>query len=249
MLDEDAIARLSSALAARAGGYLRNAVRGSGRTCSRCAIPVYHYEHCLTCQRTTRRADLADQVAMLTYAVAGERSGDLLKGYKEPEPDAGHLATVRELVQLALHLHANCAGLLAGSPLSHWAAVPSLPRKPGEHALREIVAGSAPGAEVRLIAAEKARRPRTIGAGHFEAHSAVPADGHVLLLDDTWTTGGHAESAALALKKAGARRVSLLVVARWIKPDFGDNGWFLDKLRHGTYDPAVCPWTCGTCPG
>jgi hypothetical protein len=238
--DEDAVSQ--------AGGYLRNAIRGGRYTCARCAIPADRYEYCLACQRSSARADLADAVAILTYAVAGQRSGELLHGYKAAEPDAEYQVVVRHLVRAALSLHAGCPGQLAGSAVTHWAAVPSLPRKQGEHALHEIVKRVAPGCEVVLVAAQKVRRSRAICADHFEAETALPAGGHVLLFDDTWTTGGHAQSAALALKKAGAERVSLLVVARWIKPDFFDNEWFLRKIATKPYDPAICPWTGGQCP-
>jgi predicted amidophosphoribosyltransferase len=247
MLDEQAITRLRTALGSGAGDCFRNAVRGGRFTCGTCAIPADRFEYCLTCQKYSKRADLADQVAMLTYAVAGERSGDVLRGYKAAESSDEHHAIVSALIQLALSIHAPCPAALAGSPVSHWAIVPSLPRKPGEHALHPIVTALAPGREARLRAAERARRPRSVSAGHFEAESDLPG-GHVLLLDDTWTTGGHAQSAALALKNAGADRVSLLVVARWIKRDFGDNGWFLRKIERQAYDPAICPWTGGACP-
>ena len=56
----------------------------------------------------------------------------------------------------------------------------------------------------------------------------------MLLLDDTWTGGGHAQSAVLGLRAAGATRVSLLVVARWIKKEFGNNAEFLRELASGS---------------
>jgi hypothetical protein len=70
----------------------------------------------------------------------------------------------------------------------------------------------------------------------------------VLLIDDTWTGGGHAQSAAVALRRAGATHVSMLVVARCVKEDFGDNARFLRELSSKDYDPATCPWTGGNCP-
>lgn len=70
----------------------------------------------------------------------------------------------------------------------------------------------------------------------------------MLLLDDTWATGGHAQSAALGLRSAGAAHISLLVAARWIKTDYGDNAVFLRSLADRDYDPEVCPWTGGGCP-
>lgn len=42
----------------------------------------------------------------------------------------------------------------------------------------------------------------------------------VLLLDDTWATGGHAQSAANALTAAGAKKVALVVIGRHIRRDF-----------------------------
>jgi hypothetical protein len=67
-------------------------------------------------------------------------------------------------------------------------------------------------------------------------------------MDDTWTSGGHAQSAVLALRKAHAAYVSVLVVARWVKEDFGDNAKFLRSLSDRDYDPDICPWTGGACP-
>jgi orotate phosphoribosyltransferase len=38
----------------------------------------------------------------------------------------------------------------------------------------------------------------------------------ILLLDDTWTSGGTAQSAAVALKRAGARSVAVVVLGRHV---------------------------------
>jgi adenine/guanine phosphoribosyltransferase-like PRPP-binding protein len=46
------------------------------------------------------------------------------------------------------------------------------------------------------------------------------AEPDVLLLDDTWTTGGHAQSAAAALRAAGARKVALVVIGRHLRRDW-----------------------------
>jgi hypothetical protein len=76
----------------------------------------------------------------------------------------------------------------------------------------------------------------------------LPQESHVLLIDDTWATGGHVHSAVLALRTAGAARVSVLVVARWLKEDFGDNKKFIADLANRDYDPLACPWTSARCP-
>jgi len=126
--------------------------------------------------------------------------------------------------------------------------VPSLPTKRGEHPLHRILSSSAPGAEVHLVAAANVQHPRDVNPEHFTTADRLPQGSHVLLIDDTWTGGGHAQSAALALRRAGATHVSLLVVARWIKEDFGDNANFLRELSGRDYDPYICPWTGGNCP-
>ncbi len=132
--------------------------------------------------------------------------------------------------------------------MTHWATVPSLPARPGEHPLHAIVSRLAPGAEVALAAADEVEYSRDLDPGHFRAAAPLPAGAHVLLVDDTWARGGHAQSAALALRAAGAARISVLVAARWINEDFGGNAAFLRGLSGRDYDPAICPWTGAACP-
>ena len=59
-----------------------------------------------------------------------------------------------------------------------------------------------------------ARRRENV-AGAFRARAGRPLEGkRVLLVDDVMTTGATASACALALKRAGARRVTLLTLAR-----------------------------------
>jgi hypothetical protein len=209
---------------------------------------VAGYQRCIPCNGYRGRPELADAVAFLTYAVAGQQSGYVMHGYKAPRPLEEHRAIVALLLLLALSAHARCPGALAGAAVTHWAAVPSLPAKPGEHPLHAIVSKIAPWPEIPLAAAAKARQPRVVNPEHFQALGQFPRGSHVVLVDDTWTTGGHAQSAVLALRGVGAAHVSLLVVARWVKEDFGDNAAFLHGLADRDYDPKICPWTGSSCP-
>lgn len=68
----------------------------------------------------------------------------------------------------------------------------------------------------------------------------------VLLLDDTWTTGGHARSASHSLVAAGAATVSLVVIGRHVSRDYepakgsGEScGDLLDALPED-FDWATC---------
>ena len=255
MADPDVVAQLSAALVARAGGYLRNTVRQEQVTCAVCATPVGGFRLCYQCQRRRGRAGLADATGFLSYAVAGQQSGYLMQGYKARPPVPEHRTIVALLVLLGLSRHGACAGRAAEAgrpgtavtPVTHWATVPSLPARAGEHPLHGIVSRLAPGREVVLVAAGEVDDPRDLDPGHFRA-APLPAGAHVLLVDDTWARGGHAQSAVLALRAAGAARVSVLVAARWINEDFGGNAVFLRGVSGRDYDPAICPWTGAACP-
>jgi len=241
-------ARWSAALVARAGGYLRNPLRVDRVTCAVCTTPVAGYRYCLPCNGHRSRPGLADATAFLTYAIAGHQSGYVMRGYKAPWPLDEHRTVVALLLLLALSKHGHCPGALIGTPVTHWATVPSLPAKPGEHPLHAIASGIAPWPEIPLTGAASAPQPRALNPDHFRAGGQLTPGAHVLLIDDAWASGGHAQSAALALRTASAARVSLLVVARWIKEDYGDNATFLRDLADRDYDPEVCPWTGDACP-
>ena len=260
MADPDVVARLGAALVARAGGYLRNAVRQEQVTCAVCATPVSGFRLCYQCQRQRGRAGLADATGFLSYAVAGQQSGYVMQGYKARPPVPEHRTIVALLVLLGLARHGACAGRPArrgglarrggageagrrgeaGTPVTHWATVPSLPAREGEHPLHGIVSRLAPGREVVLAAAGEVDYPRGLDPGHFRAEP-VPAGAHVLLVDDTWARGGHAQSAVLALRAAGAARVSVLVAARWINGDFGGNAVFLRGVSAATTTRPSAP--------
>ena len=88
---------------------------------------------------------------------------------------------------------------------------------------------------------------RDVDPGHFRAATPLPGGAHVLLVNDAWARGGHAQSAVLALRAAGAARVSVLVAARCINEAYGANAAFLNGLAGRDYDPAICPWTGSDC--
>jgi hypothetical protein len=236
-------------LVARAGGYLRNPVRRDGVTCAVCTGSVNGGARCYQCRQHRGRPGLADATAFLTYAIAGRPSGQVMRGYKElPRPVDDHRAVVGLLAAVGLARHGACAGALARVPVTHWAAVPSLPARPGEHPLRPLVARLAPGHEVQLIPAADPQHPRGARPGNFTVPGLLPTDAHVLVIDDTWASGGHAQSAALALHAAGAGHVSVLVLARWLDRHYSTTAQLLRAIDDRDYDPAICPWTAGGCP-
>ncbi|MDQ3988971.1 MAG: hypothetical protein M3291_07205 [Actinomycetota bacterium] len=82
------------------------------------------------------------------------------------------------------------------------------------------------------------------------AESGSGAWHHVLLIDDTWTTGARAQSGAMALAADGATAVTVVVLARWLDPSYPGTSAFVKERvsRQPDYDPRTCPVTGGTCP-
>lgn len=249
------VAQVQRTLSGTAGGFLRNLILAG--TCSRCFTPTASTPTCGRCQVLQSFAggpDLLGIVAYASYLAPITQSGHLMRGYKNPLiPPGVHRQTITLMSALGLLGHIACPGALVGTPVSAWATVPSLPPKPdvARHPLHEIVSGLArPAAtEVTLTAATTPTNPRDVSHLHYAA-SANAAERHVLIIDDTWTGGGHATSAALAVRSAGATHVSVLVLARWLSDGWEQTTqhWAKQWLSTPDFDPDVCPWTQGLCP-
>jgi adenine/guanine phosphoribosyltransferase-like PRPP-binding protein len=75
-------------------------------------------------------------------------------------------------------------------------------------------------------------------ANRYRATQAMTGHPAVLLVDDTWTTGARAQSAAIALHDAGAARVAVVVLGRHFDRDFGSGETYYQqaKTRKFTWD-------------
>jgi hypothetical protein len=249
-LSASLLTRFASLLVSQAGGYLRNPIREPYVTCAVCTTPACGFFRCFQCHTHAQGGlQLADTVAPLFYAVPKTQSGYVMHGYKaQPRPIQEHRGVVTVATMVGVGLHSICVESLVGARISHWAMVPSLPAKPGAHPLRSLVAPAFVDLpEAQLHAAPVASDPRSLDAGHFSC-PPLPIDAHVLLVDDTWARGGHAQSAVLALRAARARHVSVMVLARWLRLDFADNEKFVRDRLTRDYDPLICPWTGSACP-
>jgi hypothetical protein len=159
-----------------------------------------------------------------------------LRGYKE-----GWDSADRFKVELAavlwrfLGLHEGCVARAAGvDGFTVATTVPSSdPERDARHPLPgivgQLVRPTADRYERLLSRSAQAVEPRTVDAGKYVASRRLDGEA-VLLIDDTWTTGANAQSAALALKAAGAAKIGVVVIGRHIRDDYGDNAKRLKVL-------------------
>jgi hypothetical protein len=208
--------------------------------CIVCRGPSGRRQQCFQCELHEQCAGgrLADLVLPVAYAVkAGPHARNLWQ-YKSDSCDqaaaAGAAFLLLALILVFLRDHGTCARRRVGEP-THVAVVPSARGRPGEHPLRTLIAPYLTWPWVSL-SARPDQRQRDLDPDRFSA-GPVPG-GRVLLIDDTWTTGASAQSAAMALRRAGARTVATIVVGRHIGPD---QAALLD------FGPASMPFTTKLC--
>jgi hypothetical protein len=177
---------------------------------------------------------LADAVIPIAHAVKGSRLASDLWRYKS----VGDLAAAERLQAMLgefLRGHDECAARAAGVPgWDQVSIVPSRQGRPGAHPLRGIVASCLPLPEARLSApAAVPARGREIIVGWPRVVSDV-AGKAVLIVDDTWVSGGSAQSAAVAVKRAGATRAAIVVLGRHVDPAHPRSAALMAALAGGS---------------
>jgi hypothetical protein len=203
--------------------------------CRRCFNLTDGYDCCYAC---TQHPSVLDVVVPISYSVAHEQLHHALASYKRL---TGEVAR-RLAIQLAavlwrfLTCHEQCVARsvqIGTFPLV--TTVPSGdPARDEQHPLRWIVS--------ELVAPTRDRYERVLErsshdvAAHvfsrqkFVARRALQREA-VLLIDDTWTTGSNLQSAAAALRSAGAGLVAAVVIGRHINREWHDNDRRLRALR------------------
>jgi hypothetical protein len=200
------------------------------------------YARCYQCERHDLLGHglLADAVVPVSYAIRGTALADALWRYKSrPAPAAPAPARVLALLLAFLHDHGSCVWRYAATPPpGRLAVVPTGSGRPGPHPLLGLVAPY-----LRRPACPLAIRPgrqgRDLDLDRFQA-AQIPVGASVLLLDDTWVSGASAQSAAAALKLAGARHVTIVVLGRHVNPADPAAALLLTVLTPARYDPSAC---------
>lgn len=216
------------------------------------------YPQCYPCASTQ---PWLDDAVPISYSVAGEQLHHSLVSYKRL---TGRIATqirteLAAVLWRYLEAHEPCIARHLG--IDRFPCVTTVPSGrlgPDDgHPLRQIVGELCGHTKDRfepllVRSDESSAGEHDFDARRFEPTRAVPHQ-PVLLIDDTWTTGASAQSAAAALKRAGASQVAAVVIGRHLKRDWRENGARLDQLRQ-RFDWDIClhcaqPASLASAPG
>ena len=210
------------------------APRSGPGVCRQCFNLTDGYDRCYACGRHPR---MLDAVVPVSYSVAHEQLHRALASYKRL---TGEVAR-RIALQLAavlwrfLELHERCVARAAGA--DQFPIVTSVP--PGDRMRQERhplgwivcdVVAPTRGRYQRLLRRSRAEvAPRAFSAEKYLPERPLHGE-PVLLIDDTWTTGANAQSAAAALKIAGAGPLAAVVIGRHINREWHQNDQRLRAL-------------------
>jgi predicted amidophosphoribosyltransferase len=225
---------------------------GSGvcGVCWTAVDPAYEVCYpCLVARRAFQPRRLADVVVPIALAVKREQLAHELWHYKY-DTDARtrlvlevKLAAVlwRFLEQHEVHI-AQAVGV---SQFDIVTTVPGTRQRAAEHPLARLVSRVIGQTEDRYeqlleLGPSGTDTSRAVLADRYRPTRAVPGRPGVLLIDDTWTTGGHAQSAVLALRDAGAARVGVVVIGRHFDRGFGPSEAYYQRARKVTFTWERC---------
>jgi predicted amidophosphoribosyltransferase len=214
--------------------------------CGTCFNFTAGYARCYACDHGQ---PALDAVAPISYSVGREQLHHALASYKRLQGDAARRlgAILAALLWRFLAEHERCLAKAAGTErFDLIATVPSGDRARDEqHPLRWIVGelvGPTRDRHERLLRRSQIDVPaRTFSELKFEATRHLRGQA-VLLVDDTWTTGASAQSAAGTLKAAGAGSTAAVVIGRHLNREWHEN----DRRLRGITHPF--DWTrCALC--
>lgn len=180
------------------------------------------WSRCYQCNKAEQLlTSVADAVVPVALAVKGEQLAHELWTYKNSQRASARTPLQLRLAAVLwrwLDRHERCVARASGTTnFSVVTTVPGRAERSGDHPLHLIV-GSIVGATTdryeRLLAvATEVEQGRSYGNSRFTVSRELVGE-RVLLIDDTWTTGSHAQSAASALKSRGADVVGVVVIGR-----------------------------------
>jgi len=250
-------------LAAELALPVASAPDGRGQVCNICHGPAGPgYTTCWSCAVITHRfgRSLSYPVLPISLYRPGSSLYRALVAYK-----SGRLAREREelsrgmaeLIAWYLSLHRHCIAIAAGGGWDAITVVPSTRRAKPLHPLASALGHTPFLAERHQVLLRRGDGPvdHLVAGPHAFVASGPCSGRRVLLVDDTFTTGAHARSAAAALEAGGATVVALLIVGRMVHPEAvtWDPNWWERHTRAVNCSKAPSSrvgarWSSAHCP-
>lgn len=207
---------------------------------------------CYSCSQTTAQVSRPVRLVVpISLYVTGEQLWHVLRNYKDGMTEALR-AELRPRVAALLYRfldgHRQCIANATGADWNIITTVPSSQEREGEHPLERVV---------RMARALTDEYEALLEPGPGEiGHNRARDDGytvtrdvegeHVLLVDDTFTSGARVQSAASALQLAGATVAAAVPIGRVINPEWNEAAqtlWGDARAREFDFD------TCCLEPG
>jgi len=182
------------------------------------------WSHCSNClEAESELSHVCGQVIPISLYRKPSALRDALTSYKSTPQSAAHqhLQLLRSILRrYMLENRRNLKGHLGGYTVA--CQVPSSNPRFAAHPMRGVIGdGQVLGAPLEGLL-ERASGPlghRRMSDSAFRTTKEV-SQHRVLLVDDVFTTGASAQSAASALTLSGATVVGILVIARRVDPEF-----------------------------
>ncbi|MGX2996098.1 ComF family protein [Streptomyces sp. JNUCC 64] len=235
-------------ISARYANFLVHPLLPDPAVCQVCHGPVGPgYLRCWPCHEADRTlgTSVADLVVPVSLALKGRQYANELWRYKNAAgPQRQHFRLgLAAVLWRFLALHENCVAERCEIPA--FDVVTTVPSTRGrvDHPLRSMVA------ETVAVTRERFRDllvpgPKATSLGRVpsrERYTSQRLRGeHVLLVDDTWTTGSHAQSAAATLKSAGAGRVAVVVLGRHLNIGYGTTASHVEQAMLRRFSWGIC---------
>ncbi len=221
------------------------APRHGHRVCRRCLnLTLQDTELCRACWAGGNQLAA---VLPVSYSVGGEWLHRLIASYKrDADPSVEDaVATLAEICERFVARHEQCLlDAVGGSVFELVTTVPSSDtRRDVHHPLRrivgELVACTRDRHERLLLRDGTPAVPRTCDPRRYRATRSLHGEA-VLLIDDMWTSGASAQSAAAALLDAGAGMVAAIVLARHLNRGWRENDARLRSCAVDGFDFDRC---------
>lgn len=233
-------------MSSRSSGFDRLLAPRHGRgVCRRCLNLTFDDGE--LCRACCAGEDHLAAVLPISYSVGGEWLHHVIASYKrdaDPSVDDA-VMMLTAICEGFIPAHEKCLAAAAG--VAGFDLVTTVPssdaRRDERHPLRRIVGARLAATRDRherlLARSDRAAAPRVHDRRRYLPMRRLHGEA-VLLIDDMWTSGASAQSAAAALRDAGAGAVAAIVIARHLNRGWHQNDLRLRRLAADEFDFGRC---------